>query len=74
VQTRDELNQAWLRAERAAAHAETEIRKVGQAAASPAAAEMFLTAKRLREEADRLFRELRVMIKREQDLSDDTLS
>ncbi|HEX2547572.1 MAG TPA: hypothetical protein VHL79_21995 [Ramlibacter sp.] len=59
----DPLTAAWLKAERAAATAELEIERIGQAAASPEAAFAFRRAGAYRAEADRLFRELRAQMK-----------
>jgi hypothetical protein len=57
--TRDERTNAWLAAERAAAQAEKAVADIGQAAADPRVATLFLQAGQLRDEADRLFRALR---------------
>ena len=58
----DPLTDAWLEAERAAVRAELEVEKLGQATADPTTAELFLRAEALREEADRLFREVQKML------------
>lgn len=55
----DEKTKAWLKAEQEAATAEIEVARIGQGAADPGAAELFRHARQLREEADRLFREMR---------------
>lgn len=57
--TQDERTKAWLAAERAATQAETEVAALGQAAADPRVAALFLKARQLRDEADRLFTALR---------------
>jgi adenylosuccinate lyase len=59
MMTHDERTQAWLAAERAAVQAEQDVAAIGQAAADPRVAALFEQAKRLRAEADRLFKELR---------------
>jgi hypothetical protein len=63
--TGDERTIAWLAAERAATEAEQAIAGIGQAAADPRAAALFLEARRLRAEADRLFKDLREHIRGE---------
>ena len=55
----DEKTKAWLKAEQEAATAEIEVARIGQGAADPHVAELFRQARRLRDEADRLFRERR---------------
>jgi hypothetical protein len=57
--THDERASAWLVAERAAKEAETAVASIGQAAADPRVATLYANATQLREEADRLFKELR---------------
>jgi len=57
--THDERTSAWLAAERAATEAETAVANIGQAAADPRVADLYAKATQLREEADRLFKDLR---------------
>jgi hypothetical protein len=57
--TQDERTNAWLAAERAAVDAEKAIANMGQAAPDPRVAALYAEAARLRDEADRLFGELR---------------
>jgi len=57
--THDERTSAWLAAERAATEAEKAIADIGQAAADPRVAALCAKATQLREQADRLFKELR---------------
>jgi hypothetical protein len=57
--TQDERTKAWLAAERAATDAEDAVAAIGQAAADPRVAALYAKASQLREEADRLFKELR---------------
>jgi hypothetical protein len=53
-----ELKRQWAAAEQAAIQAEMKVKAIGQAAAHPAVAEMLKQSSQLREEADRLLREL----------------
>jgi len=57
--THDERTNAWLAAERVATDAEQAVAAIGQAAADPRVAALFEQARRLRAEADRLFKDLR---------------
>lgn len=55
--TRDDFEQrmhAWRDAENAAAHAEDQVRQLGQAASDPRVAQLVLQARELRGTADRL--------------------
>lgn len=56
--SREEVRNRWAAAEQVARQAEMKIASIGQAAPDPRMADLLREASRLREEADRLFREL----------------